>query len=79
MTPHRLQRVHQAVQRWASMDPSAWNTGLSEAGCRLAQSVASKAILSGQFQQPQNPPKKTPGRREGVILEDRVFFWSGFQ
>lgn len=38
------------LRRWAAMDPSAWDTGLSPAGARRALAEASEAVLAADLQ-----------------------------
>jgi hypothetical protein len=58
MSANRGNAVRNAVNRWAQMDASAWNTGLSTEGARLAQRVSSELVAKGVFRVLPSPPKR---------------------
>jgi hypothetical protein len=58
MRDNRQEAVRVAVSRWAEMDATLWNTGLSPEGAKLAQAFAAEAILKGEFRTLPNPPKR---------------------
>lgn len=45
----RTQAVRDAVESWSSLDPSGWNTGLSNQGARLAMKTAARLVLDGEL------------------------------
>jgi len=50
--------VQKAIHKWASMDASLWETGLSPAGARHAQRTAAELIDTSLFRTPDAPPKR---------------------
>jgi len=53
-----MKSIQKAVERWASMDATHWDTGLSPAGVRHAQATAADLIDTSLFRQPGSPPKR---------------------
>lgn len=58
MKDNRSEAVRVAVNRWAEMEATTWDTGLSPQGANLAQSLAAAQILKGEFRTLANPPKR---------------------
>jgi hypothetical protein len=58
MSDSRTKAVQLAVNRWAEMDASTWDTGLSPEGANLAQYLAAAQITNGDFRTLPNPPKR---------------------
>lgn len=49
LVSNRAHAVRDAVQAWCSLDPSDWNTGLSNQGARLAMNTAARLVLDGEL------------------------------
>ncbi len=58
MSDSRTKAIQLAVTRWAEMDASSWDTGLSPEGANLAQCLAAAQINNGDFRTLPNPPKR---------------------